>query len=89
MKIEKGNQVNGKKITQILCEFVVLHHEWELDGYGYIVCLEDDSIELILTNHGIPYIAKASHLKEQIKTYENAIKMTERAIDLYTNLREK
>lgn len=69
------------KFGMIIFKFPVLHHEWEMDGYGYIVesyCFQN-SRDLILTNHGVPYKSDIEALNEKLSIYKDIIQKTERA----------
>ena len=74
-----------KKIIEahgrIIYEFEVLHTAWELDYKGWIVESGKDR-KIILTNHGVTYVAKKSDLKKKIQEYSEAIKETEEALKL-------
>ena len=65
----------------IICKLPILHHNWEHDGFGYVV-EKDGKRELILTNHGKPYVASVEELHLKISDYRSAIQETERAIFL-------
>ena len=70
-----------KEFGEIVSKFNVFHHCWESDGHGYVV-KKNGSKQLILTNHGKPYIAKVSDLNLKISEYKTIIQETERAIFL-------
>ena len=76
---------NDQKVEQlfgnVICKFPILHHEWECDGYGYIVEKENKR-NLILTDHNKPHIASIEELRLKISDYRSAIQETERAIFL-------
>lgn len=65
----------------IICKFTILHHNWECDGFGYVV-EKDGKRNIILTNHNKPYIATIEELRIKISDYKSAIQETERAIFL-------
>ena len=82
-----GNKLTkmDKKIIEahgrIIYEFEVLHTAWELDYKGWVV--ESSGVrKLILTNHGVTYVAKKSDLKKKIQEYNKTIKGTEKALKL-------
>jgi hypothetical protein len=73
------------KFGIIISKFPVLHHEWEMDGYGYIVESSyylESSRDLILTDHGVPYKANKEDLNERLSKYKDVIQKTERAMFL-------
>jgi len=70
-----------KNLGKIVTKFKILHHEWEMDGYGYII---DDQGEkqLVISDHGAIRIVDKEHLNELIKNYKEIIQETERAMFL-------
>lgn len=70
-----------KNLGKIVTKFKILHHEWEMDGYGYII---DDQGEkqLVISDHGAVRIADKEHLNELIKNYKEVIQETEGALFL-------
>lgn len=70
-----------KNLGKIVSKFKILHHEWEMDGYGYII---DDRGEkrLAISDHGAIRIADKEYLNELIKNYKEVIQETERALFL-------
>jgi hypothetical protein len=73
-----------KDFGKIISKFKILHHEWEMDGYGYIV--NDNFIEnckkIIVTNHGKPIVVDKDHLNNIISSYKEVIQETQRALFL-------
>jgi hypothetical protein len=69
------------KFGEIICKFPLLHHEWEMDSYGYIV-ENKNGRELILTSHGNPYKANVNELELKRAHYKDIIQQTERALFL-------
>lgn len=73
-----------KDFGKIISKFRILHHEWEMDGYGYIV--NDNFIEnckkIIVTNHGKPIVVDKDHLNNIISSYKEVIQETQRALFL-------
>jgi hypothetical protein len=65
----------------IVKKFKILHHGWDMDGYGYIVKGERGNL-LVLTNHSKPYIETKLSLHDKIKEYENIIQDTKIALDM-------
>ncbi len=55
----------GETIPELLLVFEHPHVGWEIDTHGYIVSFEGGR-RAVLTNHGIPYFASRSDLKELI-----------------------
>jgi hypothetical protein len=70
-----------EKYGEIICTFPIHRHEWEMDGYGYIV-ENKNGRDIILTDHGNPYISNIKELESLIVSYKNIIQKTERAIFL-------
>ena len=70
-----------KKFGKIISKFKILNHEWEMDGYGYIVRDEDDK-KIIVTDHGNPKVVDKSYLNDTITRYKETIQETERALFL-------
>ena len=89
MRIQEGTVINDKKIKTILDTFPILQHQWELDAFGYIVMFEDDSVGLIQTNHGKPFIASEKDIDESITYYKNIIDISEKARELYLRLKNQ
>jgi hypothetical protein len=72
-----------KDFGKIISKFKILHHEWEMDGYGYIV--NDNFIDckkIIVTNHGKPIVVDKDHLNNIISSYKEVIQETQRALFL-------
>lgn len=70
-----------KDFGKILSKFKILNHEWEMDGYGYIVNGKTDNM-VVITNHGKPMVANTDYLHSKIKDYKEIIQETERALFL-------
>ena len=66
---------------KIVSKFRILNHEWEMDGYGYIVN-DGTSNKLVVTNHNKPMVANKDYLHTKIKEYKETIQETERALFL-------
>jgi hypothetical protein len=73
-----------KQFGEIVCKFPVLHHNWEYDGYGYIVT-DNKSRSVVLTNHGVPYVSNVQELNDKIAFYKTVTQQTERSIFLLAN----
>jgi hypothetical protein len=71
-----------KEFGKIISKFKILHHEWEMDGYGYIVKDLEYNKNIIVTNHGKPMIVNKDYLNEIISSYKETIQETERALFL-------
>jgi hypothetical protein len=73
-----------REFGKIISRFKILTHEWEMDGYGYIV--SDNYIEnnkkIILTNHNKPFVADKDYLNDIISGYKERIQETQRALFL-------
>ena len=70
-----------KEFGKIISKFKILTHEWEMDGYGYIVNGKTDNM-VVITNHGKPMVANTDYLHSKIKDYKEIIQETERALFL-------
>ena len=68
-----------EQFGKIVLKFPILHHNWEGDGYGYIV-KKDGINALVLTNHNKPYDAELSELHAKLAEYQTIISETENAI---------
>jgi hypothetical protein len=77
--------MNVKKIEnkygKIVFEFSILHDNWEGDHIGYVVDNGGSKI-LILTNHGVDYMADPYELEMKIAEYQNTIMQTKKALTL-------
>jgi hypothetical protein len=70
------------KFGIIISKFPILHHEWEMDGYGYIVRDLEYNKNAIITNHGKPMVVNKSYLNDIISGYRERIQETQRALFL-------
>ena len=70
-----------KNLGKIVAKFKILHHEWEMDGYGYIIDNQGEN-QLVISDHGAIRIVDKEHLNELIKNYKEIIQETERAMFL-------
>jgi hypothetical protein len=52
----------------VLLEFPICRSDWEMDGKGWIIKAPEGT-QLILTNHGQPYVAQVSELQEIEQEY--------------------
>ena len=71
-----------KDFGKIISKFKILSHEWEMDGYGYIVRDLEYNKNIIVTNHGKPIVVDKSYLNDIISAYKETIQETERALFL-------
>jgi hypothetical protein len=71
-----------KDFGKIIYKFKILSHEWEMDGYGYIVRDIEYNKNIIVTNHGKPIVVNKDYLNDVISTYKETIQETERALFL-------
>jgi hypothetical protein len=71
-----------KQFGKIISKFKILSHEWEMDGYGYIVSDIEYNKNIIVTNHGKPMVVNKSYLNDIISGYKETIQETERALFL-------
>lgn len=59
-----------KRFGTVLLEFPICHPGWEMDAKGWIVKNPEGTSQLILTNHGQPYIAQKNELHEIEQAYQ-------------------
>jgi hypothetical protein len=71
-----------KDFGKIISKFKILTHEWEMDGYGYIVRDLECNKNIVVTNHGKPMVVNKSYLNDIISGYKERIQETERAMFL-------
>jgi hypothetical protein len=71
-----------KDFGKIISKFKILTHEWEMDGYGYIVRDIEYNKNAIVTNHGKPMVVNKSYLNDIISEYKERIQETQRALFL-------
>ena len=77
--IERTEEQFGK----VIFEFPVLWHNWECDGYGYIV-EKDGKRDVILSNHSNLYISSVEELHTKLAEYTKVKFETKKAIALAT-----
>ncbi len=77
-----NNENALKKFGEIIFKFDVLYSGWECDAEGYVVRTPLGVNKLILSNHGRWYEAEPDELSEFIKTYEDAISDSQKALAL-------
>jgi len=65
----------------ILHKFPILYAGWEMDNVGYVVKAEGLNI-LVLSNHEKLYVADRVELEEKLQEYKEAIRETEKALEL-------
>lgn len=70
-----------KNLGKIVAKFKILHHEWEMDGYGYIIDNQGEK-QLAISDHGAIRIVDKEYLNGLIKNYKEIIQETERALFL-------
>jgi hypothetical protein len=70
-----------KEFGKIIHKFEILNHQWEMDGYGYIVNTGLDC-KLIVTDHGKPIIVVKDFLTNKLEEYKQIVKNTEKALSL-------
>jgi len=70
-----------KEFGKIVSKFKILTHEWEMDGYGYVINDKNDK-RVIVTNHGKPMIVDSNYLNDIISGYKERIQETQRALFL-------
>ena len=91
-KVNKKPKLNSnlenkieQKYGEIISSFPIHRHEWEMDGYGYIVENKNahySGRDIILTDHGNPYISNIKELETLVASYKDIIQKTERALFL-------
>jgi hypothetical protein len=69
------------KLTPVK-RFTVLHPGWECDSAGLIARDSAGKHQLILTNHGSPYLAEHDELEEQISKLRKWLHEAEEAEEL-------
>ena len=81
-KLNKTEKTIEKDFGKIISKFKILTHEWEMDGYGYIVRDLEYNKNVIVTNHGKPIVVDKSYLNDIIAGYKERIQETQRALFL-------
>jgi len=81
-KLDKTEKTIEKDFGKIISKFKILHHEWEMDGYGYIVRDLEYNKNAIVTNHGKPMVVNKGYLNDIISGYKETIQETQRALFL-------
>jgi hypothetical protein len=81
-KLDKTEKTIEKDFGKIISKFKILHHEFEMDGYGYIVSDLEYNKNVIVTNHGNPMVVNKSYLNDIIAGYKERIQDTQRALFL-------
>lgn len=61
-------------------EFPVLYSGWECDHTAFVYDYKGQ-LFLILSNHGAPYIADLSDLREKIEEYEEVLAASRKALN--------
>lgn len=77
-------QILEDKFGDIIYKFPVLHHNWECDGYGYVV-EKDGKRDIILSNHSNLYVSSVEELESKLAEYTKVKFDTKKAIALATN----
>jgi hypothetical protein len=70
-----------KEFGKIVSKFRILHHQWEMDGYGYIIN-SGAGHKLVITDHGKPLIVGEDYLINKLKGYNDIVQNTEKALSL-------
>lgn len=73
-----------EKFGKIVYKFPILHHNWECDGYGYIVN-DGKNNKVVTTNHTNPVIVDSNFLNSKIREYGDMILETNEAIKILNN----
>ena len=72
----KHTEIDGRKVIH---EFVVLHHEWECDGYGWVT---DDGRAWLTTHGGPPCEADAAKLLHRMDAALTSVEGIRKAVAL-------
>jgi len=80
-RLNSTEQKIEKEFGKIVSKFKILTHEWEMDGYGYVINDKNDK-RIIVTNHGKPMIVDRNYLNDIISGYKERIQETQRALFL-------
>jgi hypothetical protein len=80
-RLNSTEQKIEKEFGKIVSKFKILTHEWEMDGYGYVINDKNDK-RIIVTNHGNPMIVDSNYLNDIISGYKERIQETQRALFL-------
>jgi hypothetical protein len=70
-----------KDFGEIISKFRILHHQWEMDGYGYIIN-SGTGHKLVITDHGKPLIVGRDYLINKLKGYNDIVQNTEKVLSL-------
>ena len=74
-------------MDKTIFEFKILYSGWECDEDGYVKERKDGSRYFELTNHGRPYVAELPEVTKKIAEYEEAIRQTQKAVNLFIEKR--
>ena len=72
---------------EIIYKFPVLHHNWECDGYGYVV-EKNGKKDIVMTNHGNLYVSSVKELYVKLAEYTKISFDTKKAITLLDNFND-
>ena len=70
-KFKKGDKIGDKTVKEILFEFEILSCAWEIDETAWVVLFSDNSKEIVLTNHNVPYISEWTEIDKIVEKYVN------------------
>lgn len=62
----------GECAYPVVSTFKVLHDGWESDNTGYVV-MKGDKHAVVLTSHGVPYLASQKELSDHIGETEASL----------------
>lgn len=62
----------GECAYPVVSTFKVLHAGWESDNTGYVV-MKGDKHAIVLTSHGVPYLADQKEMDEHIKETDESL----------------
>ena len=78
----------GKSFNITPYEYAVIkvyYHEWEMDGYAYLIIDTNGKKNLFMTNHGALYTATAECLRDRMDQYQMVLDQSQAIIDIMEN----
>jgi hypothetical protein len=70
------------KVSAIIHKATILHEDWEMDNYGWVVRMEDGSFRGFTTAHGSLVPWKIDGLLEKINETAESLQSLKKALDL-------
>ena len=80
--VEEAIQWARQQKMKKLYEFPVLWSGWELDEKGWVALDNSGQKVIILTNHGVEYVASIDDLQKHLLRYKEATEATKKAIKM-------